>query len=98
MEQCSDTCSNAAQWPPWIVEMGKGKNVFPWNAATCSNTALKWARANQCLWDKMTCSSAALNGHLKLLKWERENQCPWDELMCSLAAQNGHLDSLSTKY
>jgi hypothetical protein len=26
----------------------------------------------------MTCLSAAVYGHLKILKWLRANGCPWD--------------------
>ena len=37
---------------------------------------LKWARANQCLWDEETCAKAAAYGHLELLKWARLNGCP----------------------
>jgi hypothetical protein len=40
---------------------------------------LKWCRANQCPWNKRTCTYAAENGHLELLKWARENGCPSDE-------------------
>ncbi len=44
---------------------------------------LKWARENNCPWDKLTCSYAASNGHLEVLKWARANNCPWDAKNCS---------------
>ncbi len=37
---------------------------------------MKWARDNNCPWDRWTCSYAAKNGHLEVLKWARENNCP----------------------
>ena len=55
---------------------------------------LKWARENDCPWDKWTCAFAAEGGHLEILKWARENGCPWDEGTCSYAAYGGHLDVL----
>ena len=55
---------------------------------------LKWARSNNCPWNKQVCSIAAMNGHLEVLKWSRNNGCPWDEEVCSNAAMNGHLEVL----
>ena len=43
---------------------------------------LKWARANGCPLRTLTCSCAALNGHLEILKWARENECPWNTWTC----------------
>jgi hypothetical protein len=40
---------------------------------------LKEARAQQCPWDKDTCTTAAAYGHLELLKWARANGCPLDD-------------------
>jgi hypothetical protein len=56
---------------------------------------LKWARANGCMWDVLTCACAAENSSLEVLKWARENQCPWDEYTCSFAAENGQLEVLN---
>jgi len=55
---------------------------------------LKWARENDCPWDKRTCAHAAKGGHLEVLKWARENGCPWDENTCACAAYRGHLEVL----
>ena len=65
---------------------------------------LQWARANGCVWDKLTCSLATQYGHLELLQWARANACPWpgDAIqhpstggdLCFSAARNGHLDVL----
>ena len=48
---------------------------------------LKWARENDCPWDKETCKWAAENGHLEILKWAREQGCPWSERTRNLAAE-----------
>ena len=45
-------------------------------------------------WDKSTCNSAALNGHLNCLKYAHENGCSWDKWTCHWAAERGHLDCL----
>ena len=50
---------------------------------------LKWCRANECPWNKLTCSHAAYNGHLEFLKWVRLNGCPWDEETYKFAVENG---------
>ena len=55
---------------------------------------LRWHRKNKSLWDELTCSNAALNGHWEVLQWCREKDCPWDVRTCSNAARNGHLDIL----
>jgi hypothetical protein len=55
---------------------------------------LKWARANGCSWDGLTCMNAAWMGHLEVLRWARENGCPWDEWTCTGAAEEGHLEVL----
>jgi len=54
---------------------------------------LKWARANGCPWDEVTCWNAAKYGHLEVLKWARENGCPWHEYTCQLAARKGYVES-----
>ena len=54
---------------------------------------LKWARENDCPWDKLTCTAAAKGGHLEILKWARENDCPWDEETRELAASKGYVES-----
>ncbi len=43
---------------------------------------LKWARANGCHWDELTCRAAAEGGHLEVLKWACVNGCPWDVHCC----------------
>ena len=55
--------------------------------------ALKWARANGCPWDKLTCAGAAKYGQLEVLKWARENGCPWDEHTRELAASKGYVET-----
>ena len=63
----------------------------------CSSAALnghlellKWARANQCPWNKDTRTNAAENGHPgELLIWARENSCPWNEGTYDLGRRNG---------
>jgi hypothetical protein len=42
----------------------------------------------------MTCTFAALNGHLEMLLWARENGCPWNDNTCWGAAEGGHLEVL----
>ena len=42
----------------------------------------------------MTCSEAALNGHLECLKYAHESGCPWSEWTCTRAAEGGHLECL----
>jgi hypothetical protein len=52
---------------------------------------LKWARENECPWDKETCKSAAEKGNLEMLQWAYEHGCPWEEGTCSAAASCGNL-------
>ena len=49
-------------------------------------------RDQGCLWDELTCASAAQGGHLELLQWARAKGCPWDEGTSQHAAENGHLE------
>ena len=55
---------------------------------------LKWARSNNCPWNKQVYSNAAMNGHLEVLKWARDNGCPWDKRVCLYAMENGYLEVL----
>ena len=55
---------------------------------------MQWARANGCAWNSITCSRAAMGGHLDVLKWARSNGCEWDSTACAFAANGGHLDVL----
>ena len=55
---------------------------------------LKWARSQDCPWDKWTCAAAAEGGHLKVLKWARSQGCTWNSYTCSHAAKGGHLKVL----
>ena len=55
---------------------------------------MKYARENGCPWNAVTCSNAALNGHLECLKYAHKNGCPWDEKTCSEAALKGHFECL----
>ena len=48
-------------------------------------------RDQGCLWDELTCASAAQGGHLELLQWARAKGCLWDEWTCAGAEGNGHL-------
>jgi hypothetical protein len=50
---------------------------------------------NECLWNKLSCRYAALNGHLECLKYAHENGCEWDNETCRNAEQNGHLECLN---
>ena len=54
---------------------------------------LKWARANDCPWDRLTCAHAARGGHLEVLKWARDNGCPWDVRTRELAASKGYVET-----
>ena len=47
-----------------------------------------------CKWGANTCSSAAENGHLKILKYAHENGCKWDEWVCYYALKYGNLEIL----
>ena len=38
---------------------------------------LQWARTHGCQWDDITCSEAALGGHLAVIQWARAQNCPW---------------------
>jgi hypothetical protein len=84
----------------WMKELFPG--IFlPNFASYCKCAAkfgrldiLKWARENNCPWNKDTCSEAALFGHLEVLKWIRKNGCPWDTDTCSSAARRGHSEIL----
>ena len=49
-------------------------------------------RDQGCLWDELTCASAAQGGHLELLQWARAKGCPWDEGTSQHEAENGHLE------
>jgi hypothetical protein len=55
---------------------------------------LRWARRQNCPWNKWICAYAALGGHLEVVQWARANGCPWDETTCSSAARGGHLEVL----
>ena len=55
---------------------------------------LKWARENDCSWDRLTCMYAAVGGHLEVLQWARENGCEWSFSTCAGAAKGGHLEVL----
>ena len=55
---------------------------------------MKTLRADGWLWDRDTCSAAALGGHLEVLQWARANGCPWDIRTCHKAAEGGHLEML----
>ena len=72
---------------------GKSK-PFLIKAFTATVERLRWARANGCPWNKVTCAAAAEGGHLEVLKWARENGCPWDVRTCRYAAGVGHLEVL----
>lgn len=64
-------------------------------ASISGNLALlKWARSQNCYWDKSVCIQAAKNGHFQTLKWARENGCDWDKNVCYVAAYYGHLNIL----
>ena len=54
---------------------------------------LKWARENDCPWNKWTCWWAVEHNRLEVLKWARENGCPWDEDTCKRAAAIGYVES-----
>jgi hypothetical protein len=54
---------------------------------------LKWARANGCPWNEVTCENAAQGGHLDVLKWARENGCPWDSNAIEKAVAFGRLET-----
>jgi hypothetical protein len=54
---------------------------------------VKWARENDCPWDRRTCAFAAEHGHLEVLKYARGNGCPWDEETRELAANLGYVES-----
>lgn len=41
---------------------------------------------------KITCYSAAVNGHLEVLKWARSQKCPWDKDQCLLSAKGNVLE------
>ena len=73
---------------------GTSENVGGSAASGGDLEMLKWARENDCPWDKQTCADAAMGGHLEVLKWARENGCPWDERTCAFAAEGGHLEML----
>lgn len=55
---------------------------------------LRYARANGCAWNVLTCAYAAAAGHLDVLQWAREEGCPWNEATCAFAAAGGHLEIL----
>lgn len=55
---------------------------------------LRWARANGCPWNVLTCAYAAAAGHLDILRWARKEGCPWNEATCAFAAAGGHLEVL----
>lgn len=38
---------------------------------------LRYARANGCPWNVLTCAYAAAAGHLEALKWARAEGCGW---------------------
>lgn len=59
---------------------------------------LQCARANDCPWDKYTCSEAASGGYLAVLRWARANNCPWDTGTCYSAAYKGHLTTLQSDH
>ena len=46
------------------------------------------------IWNQITTSVEAYNGHLDCLIYAHENRCPWNEATPSNAATNGHLDCL----
>ncbi len=56
--------------------------------------ALKWLRANDYPWSRMTCAMAARGGHLDVLRWAHENGCNWNAWTCAYAAKGGHLKIL----
>jgi hypothetical protein len=45
-------------------------------------------------WDWLTCSAAAMNGHLSCLQYAHNHGCKWDFETCAKAAENGHLECL----
>ncbi len=49
-----------------------------WVALNGHLEVLKWARANNCPWDRWTCINAANNGNLEVLKWAWANNCPYE--------------------
>ncbi len=57
-------------------------------------SVLKWARQQQCHWDKWSPTYAAELGHLEILQWLHEAGCPWDGHTCSYAAFGGQLEVL----
>ena len=71
------------------------KNICSESAKYGALNCLKYAKENNCPWDKYTCSNAASNGHLECLIYAKENNCPWDTFTCSSAAENGHLNCLT---
>ena len=48
---------------------------------------LKYAKENNCPWDKDTCTYAAEYGHLDCLKYAKENNCPSNKYTCSLTGR-----------
>lgn len=56
---------------------------------------LKYAIANGCPFDELTCTMAARGGQLEILKYLRnELKCPWDYRTAYIAAGMGHLELL----
>jgi hypothetical protein len=54
---------------------------------------LKWLRANDCAWNKVTCYQAIKYGHIEILIWARINGCPWDQQTIQLAAEYGYVEN-----
>ena len=70
----------------------KIKDIYNHAAEIKCIKLLQWTHNKKLyIWDKWTCTFAALHGDLKTLKWARQNNYPWTEDVCSYAAQNGHL-------
>lgn len=95
-------CNGSTEILDWIVsEPALSCSFCHHKPHICSYSAwlgnmetLKWARANGCKWDELTCMNAAESGHLEFLQYLRANGCPWDSLTTAWAAACGHLHVL----
>ena len=82
-----------------VEEAAAPRGEFPWDELTCSSAAsgghletLKWARENDCPWDKQTrgCGDRRPPRGTEV----GARGCPWNERTCASAASGGHLEML----